>query len=319
MITLKEQEIYRILQTKDPAIATLEGYGIKKKVMMFVEKNPHYRNIDFTINDYDKQVYSEATRLMVRRLLLNGYTEKDIYGINRQINNLAESFYKMPLHKILSENSVRQVKKLLEVTYVWNGQRMVVKGSGDDQKPTGTQTSGSDQEVPLDVDPETGKPLDSIPTYSTKKTSSSGQQGQQKTEDKEKTEGKEKTENKEKKENKENPGGQQDTAELSFLANMAQKVLKWAEKANIRNFGMEQIEKVKKFMAPVEGESTAKSLGRMVTGWIAIISAVVGAAFLAKWLIKLFLKAVKGGVNALKKFFGIFSAKTKIPLENPNE
>jgi hypothetical protein len=31
MITLKEQEIYRILQVKDPAIATLEGYGIKKK------------------------------------------------------------------------------------------------------------------------------------------------------------------------------------------------------------------------------------------------------------------------------------------------
>jgi hypothetical protein len=232
MITLKEQEIYRILQTKDPAIATLEGYGIKKKVKMFVEKNQHYQNIDFTINDYDKQIYSEATRSMVRGLLLNGYSQQDIYGINRQINKLAESFYRMPLHKILSENGVRQVRKLLE----------------DDTS---------------------------------------------------------------------NP-----KSKWAFLNDMAQKVFEWAKNANIHNFGPEQIEKLKQYITPVDDDSAGKNLQRMVTGWIAIISAVVGAAFLAKWLIKLFLKAVKGGVNLLKKFFGIFSAKTKIPLENqenPNE
>jgi hypothetical protein len=258
MITLKEQEIYRILQTKDPAIATLEGYGIKKKVKMFVEKNPHYQNIDFTINDYDKQIYSETTRLMVRGLLLNGYSQQDIYGVSRQINKLAESFYKMPLHKILSENSVRQVRRLLEDEFeeLFND----FDKSRDDQAASDYYNSAG-----------------------------SGQQ---------------------------NPQKQQGKTELGFLASMAQKVLKWAEKANIRNFGINQIEKVKKFMTPVEGESDTKSLGRMITGWVAIISAVVGAAFLAKWLIKLFLKAVKGGVNALKKFFGIFSAKTKIPLEN---
>jgi len=229
MITLKEQEIYRILQTKDPAIATLEGYGIKKKVKMFVEKNQHYQNINFTINDYDKQIYSETTRLMVRRLLLKGYSQKDIYGVNRQINKLAESFYKIPLHKILSENSVKQFKKLLE------------DGTSDIK------------------------------------------------------------------------------SKWDFLNDMAQRLFDWAKNANIHNFGPNQIEKLKEFITPVESDSAGKNLQRMVTGWIAIISAVVGAAILAKWLIKLFLKAVKGTFNGLKKFFGIFSAKTKIPLENPNE
>jgi len=272
MITLKEQEIYRILQTKDPAIAMLEGYGIKKKVKMFVEKNQHYQNIDFTINDYDKQIYSETTRLMVRGLLLNGYSQQDIYGVSRQINKLAESFYKMPLHKILSKNSVRQVRGLLEDEFeeLFNDfdKSKEDQAASDYYDSAGSGTGGNPK-------PGTG--------------------GNPK------------------------PGAGQT---LGFLANMAKKVFEWAKNANIHNFGMEQIEKVKKFMTPVEGESDAKSLGRMITGWIAIISAVVGAAFLAKWLIKLFLKAVKGGVNALKKFFGIFSAKTKIPLENqenPNE
>jgi len=247
MITLKEQEIYRILQVKDPAIAMLEGYGIKKKVKMFVEKNQHYQNINFTINDYDKQIYSETTRLMVRRLLLNGYSQQDIYGVSRQINKLAESFYKMPLHKILSENNVRQVKGLLE------------DNDFNDQWKFNDKT-GNWEEI---------------------------------------------------------------KQKANFLSNMAQKVLEWAKKANIHNFGPNQIQKVKEFITPpIEGEQPTKSLGRIVTGWVAIISAVVGAAFLAKWLIKLFLKAVQGGINGLKKFFGIFSAKTKIPLENqenPNE
>jgi hypothetical protein len=264
MITLKEQEIYRILQTKDPAIATLEGYGIKKKVKMFVEKNPHYQNIDFTINDYDKQIYLEATRSMVRRLLLNGYSQQDIYRVNRQINKLAESFYKMPLHKILSENGVRQVRKLLETSYIWNGTKMVEKGS--DKEKSGTSGSGG----------------------------SSGTSGS---------------------------GGSGVTETVGFLANMAQKVLNWAQKARLQKFSYDAITKLRNFITiiPKENDDPKKKLGKMVTGWIAIISSVVGAAFLAKWLIKLFLKAVKGGVNALKKFFGIFSAKTKIPLETPNE
>jgi len=259
MITLKEQEIYRILQTKDPAIATLEGYGIKKKVKMFVEKNPHYQNIDFTINDHDKQIYSETTRSMVRGLLLSGCSQQDIYGVNRQINKLAESFYKMPLHKILSENSVRQVKKLLEdgvIAVDTKGNAQVL--SSDNQNNSGQTDSGN-----------------------TEKT-------------------------------------------VGFLANMAQKVLNWAQKARLQQFSYDKITKLRNFITiiPKENDDPKKKLGKMVTGWIAIISAVVGAAFLAKWLIKLFLKAVQGGINALKKFFSIFSAKTKIPLENqenPNE
>jgi len=292
MITLKEQEIYRILQTKDPAIAKLEGYGIKKKVKMFVEKNPHYRNIDFTINDYDKQIYSEATRLMVRGLLLNGYSQQDIYGINREINKLAESFYKMPLHKILSENGVSQVIKLLEKKSKSKNKLFTLSEDEDD--------------TPLDFNPETWSPLPSANQNQNQQNQNQQNQGQQN--QGQQSQGQQSQDKK-----------NEDKAKIGFLANMAKKVFEWAKNANIPNFGINQIEKVKKFMTPVEGESDAKSLGRMITGWIAIISAVVGAAFLAKWLIKLFLKAVKGGVNLLKKFFAIFSAKTKIPLETPNE
>jgi hypothetical protein len=230
MITLKEQEIYRIVQTKDPQIAMLEGYGIKKKVKMFTEKNPYYLNMDFTINDYDKEVYTETTRLMVKKLLLNRYGQKEIFRTNKKINKLAETYYKTPFYKILTENTTKQIRRLLE------------DGSGGSSGTT-----------------------------------------------------------------------------FKFLNDMMKKFLTWAETKKLNNFGPDQIKKVQEFLATKEEDSDAKKLGKMVTGWIAIISAVAGGALLAKFLVQLFLKAVKGGINALKKFFGIFSSKTKIPLENPQQ
>jgi hypothetical protein len=165
----------------------------------------------------------------------------------------------MPLHKILSENSVRQVKKLLE--------------GGDEYD---------------DIYAELNKANSNPPNQDTPS-------------------------------NSDNKNSTEQT--LSFLARMAQKVLDWAQKAGLQRFSYDKINKLRNFITiiPKENDDPKKKLGKMVTGWIAIISAIVGAAFLAKWLIKLFLKAVQGGVNALKKFFGIFSAKTKIPLETPNE
>jgi hypothetical protein len=278
MITLKEQEIYRILQTKDPAIAMLEGYGIKKKVKMFVEKNPHYQNINFTINDYDKQIYSEATRSMVRGLLLNGYSQQDIYGINRQINKLAESFYRMPLHKILKEDTIKQVQRLLQDTTnldILRKRKLTSEGIFDLFRGKNSENKPTENKPPENKPPE-NKPADT-------------------------------SKNKE--------GG--DGPKAAFLMKTATSVMNWIKEHKLENTNVKVIAKLQHFISSANNETDdRKKLAKIITGWVAIISTVVGAAMLAKWLVKLFLKVVGGPIVGIKKFFGIFSSKTKIPVEN---
>jgi hypothetical protein len=278
MITLKEQEIYRILQTKDPAIAMLEGYGIKKKVKMFVEKNPHYQNIDFTINDYDKQIYLETTRLMVRGLLLNGYSQQDIYGINRQINKLAESFYRMPLHKILKEDTIKQVQRLLQDTTnldILRKRKLTSEGIFDLFRGKNSENKPTENKPPENKPPE-NKPADT-------------------------------SKNKE--------GG--DGPKAAFLMKTATSVMNWIKEHKLENTNVKVIAKLQHFISSANNETDdRKKLAKIITGWVAIISTVVGAAMLAKWLVKLFLKVVGGPIVGIKKFFGIFSSKTKIPVEN---
>jgi len=279
MITLKEQEIYRILQTKDPAIATLEGYGIKKKIKMFVEKNPHYQNIDFTINDYDKQIYSEATRSMVRGLLLNGYSQQDIYGINRQINKLAESFYKMPLHKILKEDTIKQVQRLLQDTTnldILRKRKLTSEGIFDFFRGKNSDKNSTEN------NPTENKPKENPTTQSTAKS-----------------------------------GEGSDGPKAAFLMKTATSVMNWIKEHKLENTNVKVIAKLQHFISSANNETDdRKKLAKIITGWVAIISTVVGAAILAKWLVKLFLKVVGGPIVGIKKFFGIFSSKTKIPVEN---
>jgi hypothetical protein len=190
----------------------------------------------------------------------------------------------MPLHKILKEDTIKQVQRLLQDTTnldILRKRKLTSEGIFDSVKKffNNSTNNNSTNNNSTNNNSTNNNSTNNNSTDTSKKGS--------------------------------------DREKAAFLMKTATSVVNWIKEHKLENTNIEVIDKLRNFISSANNESDdRKKLAKIITGWVAIISTVVGAAVLAKWLVKLFLKVVGGPIIGIKKFFSIFSSKTKIPVED---